>query len=96
MASSNSHLDPNILEELLETSRNTQRLLGNTDSKLYGNIDQVNKKVDDVFEKIDKHYSLEIRRSSRKMTDDYRRSDVFGTRENRYVSIQYFNCFVSI
>ena len=64
---SNSHLDPNILEELLETSRNTQRLLGNTDSKLYGNIDQVNKKVDDVIEKIDRNFSLEMRRSSRKI-----------------------------
>lgn len=61
-------LDPNIFEELLETTRNTQRLLGNTDSKLYENIDQVNKKVDDVIEKIDKHYSFEIRRSSKKIS----------------------------
>ena len=67
-AEASSHLDANILEELLETSRNTQRLLGNTDSKLYGNIDQVNKKVDDVIEKIDKHYSLESRRFSKKMS----------------------------
>lgn len=62
-----SNFDPNILEELLETSRNTQRLLGNTDSKLYGNIDQVNKKVDDVIERIDKHYSLEVRRPYRRI-----------------------------
>ncbi len=76
-----SHLDPNILEELLETSRNTQRLLGNTDSKLYGNIDQVNKKVDDVIEKIDKHYSLEMRRSSRKMSPMIIEDLLFSARE---------------
>ena len=78
---SNSHLDPNILEELLETSRNTQRLLGNTDSKLYGNIDQVNKKVDDVIEKIDKHYSFEMRRSSRKASLMVIEELLFLTRE---------------
>ena len=53
-----SHYDPNILEEILETSRNTQRLLGNTDSKLYSNIDLVNNKVDDLIEKTEKHFSL--------------------------------------
>lgn len=78
---SNSPLDPNILEELLETSRNTQRLLGNTDSKLYGNIDQVNKKVDDVIERIDKHYSLEMRRSSRKMSPMVIEDMLFSIRE---------------
>lgn len=64
---SNTSFDPNILEELLETSRNTQRLLGHTDSKLYGNIDQVNKKVDEVIERIDKHYAFDLRRSGRKI-----------------------------
>lgn len=78
---SNSHLDPNILEELLETSRNTQRLLGNTDSKLYGNIDQVNKKVDDVIEKIDRNFSLEMRRSSRKINPMVIEELFFSVRE---------------
>lgn len=78
---SNSHLDPNILEELLETSRNTQRLLGNTDSKLYGNIDQVNKKVDDVIEKIDRNFSLEMRRSSRKINPMVIEDLLFSVRE---------------
>lgn len=80
-AGTNAHFDPNILEELLETSRNTQRLLGNTDSKLYGNIDQVNKKVDDVIEKIDKHYSFEMRRSSRKMSPMMIEDLLFSARE---------------
>ncbi len=80
-AETSSHLDPNILEELLETSRNTQRLLGNTDSKLYGNIDQVNKKVDDVIERMDKHYSLEMRRSSRKINPMIIQDLLFSTRD---------------
>ncbi len=63
-----SDLDPNILEELLETSRNTQRLLGNTDTKLYENIEQVNQKANEIIEKIDKHYTLDSRRNSRKMS----------------------------
>ena len=76
-----SQYDPNILEELLETSRNTQRLLGNTDLKLYGNIDQVNKKVDDVLERIEKHYSLESRRSSRRMSPMIVEDLLFSARE---------------
>lgn len=39
-----SNLDSNILEELLETVRNTQRLLGDTDSKLYGTLRKFRKK----------------------------------------------------
>ncbi|MBQ4338293.1 MAG: toll/interleukin-1 receptor domain-containing protein [Clostridia bacterium] len=62
----NSHIDPNILEELLETARNTQRLLGNTDAKLYNNIDEVQKKIDSMVERIEKQHDLDMRRSSRK------------------------------
>ena len=56
-------------------------MIGNTDSKLYGNIDQVNKKVDNVIEKIDKHYSLEMRRSSRKMSPMIMEDLLFSARE---------------
>lgn len=59
------HFDPNILEELLEMTRNTQRLLGNTDAKLYTNLDQVQKKVDDVLSRMEKQYDIEMRRISR-------------------------------
>ena len=64
--SSNSHIDLNILEELLETARNTQRLLGNTDTKLYSNIDEVQKKIDSIVERIEKQHDLDMRRSSKK------------------------------
>lgn len=63
---SNSHIDPNILEELLETARNTQRLLGNTDAKLYNNIDEVQKKIDSIVERIEKQHDMDMRRSSKK------------------------------
>lgn len=62
----NSHIDTSILEELLETARNTQRLLGNTDAKLYSNIDEVQKKVDSIVERIERQQELDMRRSSRK------------------------------
>ncbi len=64
---SNTHLDPNILEELLEMTRNTQRLLGNTDTKLYNNLDQVQKKIDDFNNKMEKHYELDTKRASHKI-----------------------------
>ena len=76
-----SHYDPNILEEILETSRNTQRLLGNTDSKLYSNIDLVNNKVDDLIEKTEKHFSLESRRSSKRMSPTVIEDLLFSARE---------------
>ena len=63
---SNSHIDSSILEELLETARNTQRLLGNTDTKLYNNIDEVQKKVDSIVERIERQHEMDMRRSSRR------------------------------
>ncbi|MBQ7718172.1 MAG: toll/interleukin-1 receptor domain-containing protein [Clostridia bacterium] len=60
-------LDSNILEELLETARNTQRLLGNTDSKLYGNLDDVNKKVDEIIDRLERQRDIDIRRATRKI-----------------------------
>lgn len=65
-AEANQHIDTSILEELLETARNTQRLLGNTDTKLYSNIDEVQKKVDSIVEKIERQQEMDMRRSSRK------------------------------
>lgn len=62
----NPHIDTSILEELLETARNTQRLLGNTDAKLYSNIDEVQKKVDSIVERIERQQEMDMRRSSRK------------------------------
>ena len=61
----NAHFDPNILEELLEMTRNTQRLLGNTDTKLYSNLDQVQKKIDEVIFNMERQHELEMRRSTR-------------------------------
>ena len=63
-----AHLETNILEELLEMTRNTQRLLGNTDTKLYGNIDTVQKKVDDILEKLEKQYDIDRRRSQKRIS----------------------------
>lgn len=62
-----SHFEASILEELLEMTRNTQRLLGNTDTKLYGNIDIVQKKVDDILEKLEKQYDIDRRRAQRRI-----------------------------
>lgn len=58
---------PDILEELLEMSRNTQRLLGNTDAKLYQNIEQLQKRIEESIIKNDRILDMDERRYSRKM-----------------------------
>ncbi len=58
--------DANILEELLETARNTQRILGNTDTKLYTNIEEVQKKIDNISEQYAKQRENDVRRTSKK------------------------------
>ena len=76
------NLDPNILEELLETARNTQRLLGNTDSKLYGNIEEVQKKTDEIISKMERHYEREVHRNHRRINPMYIRELIYGEYEN--------------
>ena len=73
----NQNLDSNILEELLETARNTQRLLGNTDSKLYTNIEQVSKKTDEIATLVEKQLDVEMRRNSRKFNSMYVKEFVY-------------------
>ena len=86
---SNQNLDPNILEELLETARNTQRLLGNTDSKLHGNIEVVQKKTEEIISKIERHYDIEMRRSPRKVSSLYLQEMAYGI----YTSDEYKDIF---
>ena len=74
-------LDSNLFEELLETSRNTQRLIGNTDSKLYGNIDQVSKKVDELIDITEKRNAMDSRRFQRRWEYPMLREVMFKTRE---------------
>ena len=61
-----TNIDANLMEEILEMVRNTQRLIGNSDSKLYGNIDEVNKKIDDLLNHIEKQRSFDMPRRIRK------------------------------
>lgn len=60
-------VQPDILEELLEMSRNTQRLLGNTDTKLYNNFEQLQKRIEEVIAKSDRIFDIDERRYARKM-----------------------------
>ncbi|MBP3602785.1 MAG: TIR domain-containing protein [Lachnospiraceae bacterium] len=86
------NLDPNILEELLETVRNTQRLLGNTDSKLYGNIEEVQKKADEIIAKIERQYEHEVHRTSRKYSPMYIREFAYsGYSDKEYANIFPYN-----
>lgn len=50
-----------ILEEILETARNTQRLLGNTDAKLYENIEQVQKNTDTIINRMENKADLDAK-----------------------------------
>lgn len=59
---------PDLLEEILEMSRNTQRLLGNTDVKLLNNIDMLHKKLETMISKNDRFLEIDQRRYPRKMS----------------------------
>ncbi len=56
---------PNILEELLEISRNTQRLLGDTDVKIYKNIEQIHDRIEEAILYNNKILAKESQRYSR-------------------------------
>lgn len=55
-----------IIEEILELSRDNQKLLRNPDSKLVDSIDDVKKKLDLTLSQIDRSMDLNERRISRK------------------------------
>lgn len=57
-----------VLEEVLDTVRNTQRLLGNKDAKLYENIEQVQKKADNILLRMEKQLDVDIKRKTQKLT----------------------------
>jgi len=59
-------VNSDILEEILETSRNTQRLLGNTDAKLHGNLDLLQKKTEQILSMKDGQNSFELKKFNRK------------------------------
>lgn len=62
-----SVIQSDILEELLEISRNTQRLLGNSDNKILNNIEQLQQIIEKSIE-IDEHVNYRNdRRYSRKL-----------------------------
>ena len=63
-----TNIDSNLMEEILEMVRNTQRLIGNSDSKLYGNIDEVNKKIDDLMNHIEKQRNIDMPRTIRRFS----------------------------
>lgn len=79
---SNQNFDPNILEELLETVRNTQRLVGNTDSKLYSNIEEVQKRIDEIIVQMDRQHEFEVHRVSRKFRPLYIQELIYGGYSN--------------
>ncbi|MCL2483301.1 MAG: hypothetical protein FWF43_07810 [Propionibacteriaceae bacterium] len=50
------------MEEILETSRNTQRLLGNTDTKLYSSLDKLQEQVAQLLSYGENQRAREVRR----------------------------------
>ena len=77
-----STLNANILEELLETERNTQRLLGNTDAKLYNNIDQLQKKIEDIGNKIETQHEYDMRRNYKRIRHNMTEEVIFSRELN--------------
>ncbi|KGL47347.1 TIR domain-containing protein [Porphyromonas cangingivalis] len=61
----NSH-SSEILEEILDLSRNNQKLLRNPDQKLYENIDDLKRLMQELSMKTEKGFDMNIRRMSRK------------------------------
>lgn len=67
----NDQIDTNLLEELLEMTRNTQRLIGNTDTKLYSNLEQLQKKTEEIYLKVEKQSETELQRPLRVLRSRY-------------------------
>lgn len=80
-------IDSNILEELLEMTRNTQRLIGNSDSKLYSNLESLQERLDVFIRKVDRNHDFELRkknlaRISPMMLEDLLMSPTINEKEN--------------
>lgn len=59
-------LSSEILEEILDLSRNNQKLLRNPDPKLYENLDELKKIMQEQLLRMEKNSDLDLRRMSRK------------------------------
>jgi hypothetical protein len=57
-----------ILEEILDLSRNNQKLLRNPDPKIYENIDSLKGLIQDQFIKMDRNGEMDVRRLSRRLS----------------------------
>lgn len=69
----------NILEDILESTRNTQRLLGNTDMKLYKNIEGLQEQINLIQSRLEKNSTNEQRRGGDRINgmflDEFLRKD---------------------
>lgn len=57
-----------ILEEILDLSRNNQKLLRNPDAKFYEGFDELKKVIQEQYARLEKNSDMEIRRMSRKFS----------------------------
>lgn len=57
-----------ILEEILDLSRNNQKLLRSPDSKIYENLDVLKNMLQDQSLRIDRNLDMDVRRMSRKLS----------------------------
>jgi len=85
---------PDILEELLEVSRNTQRLLGSTDIKLHTTIEQLQKKLEEIVIKNERLYDSDMRRSSRKLRTMLLEELFFMSKKNDFENIFPYNILI--
>jgi hypothetical protein len=77
-----TNVQPDLLEELLEMTRNTQRLLGNTDVKLVNNFEQLQKKVEDIISWNERLLDVDFRRNSRKFHPMILEDLLYSSRNN--------------
>lgn len=94
---STTSVHPDLLEELLEMTRNTQRLLGNTDVKLTNSLEQLQNKVEEGTLQKNRAVDLELRRFSRKMSPMIWEELMFMNRKNEELSdIFPYNLLVTL
>lgn len=92
-----TNVHPDLLEELLEMSRNTQRLLGNTDVKLNTSIEQLLKKVDEAALQNNRLVEMDYRRYSRKMRPMLIEELIHLNRDNRgYKNVQPYTILIAL
>ena len=85
-----------ILEEILDLSRNNQKLLRTTDPKLYESLEQLKLLAQEQIERTERNSELELKRTARRFQPMFLEELIHVSNRGKKKSIWIFNNFKSI